>query len=269
MSDTQFTRRRRAAIQDFKRGLARWRFAALLAWEELFSPVRLTSLGIIWLIIQPLVWMIAMIVLIRPSVDLSAHLYPTYIASGVVLFTGLTTMIGGGAYVFSRERGRIKNVPLPLSLFVLKTVFLAGMEMLVALPIVIGAMVLTGVSVSETTLLAIPGLVLFFAFGSGATLALGTAAARYPSIVLMTRAAMRILLFITPVFWVPSVNVDLRFVVAHYNPLFHLIRVIRDPMLGLTPSLMSWAIASVTSMTALTVGLIIFVRFRERIAVWL
>jgi lipopolysaccharide transport system permease protein len=269
MPSVLFLRRRDAAIADFRRGFGRWRFAARLAWEDLFSRVRLTSLGVVWLVIQPLIWMLAMIVLIRPDVALQANLYPTYVASGVVLFTGLSTMLGGGAQVFTREKGRIQNVPLPLSLFAVKTLLLAGMEMLIALPIVLGAMAFSGSGAGFEVFMALPGLVLFFVFGLGATFVLGTAAARYPSVVLITQSVLRLMLFLTPIFWVPGPNQDARFLIAHYNPLYHLIRVVRDPLLGLSPGLLSYAVAGMTSIAALSLGFLFFARFRERIAVWL
>lgn len=269
MTATLFKRRFDAAITDFRKGFGRGRFAAGLAWESLFSRVRLTSLGIVWLVIQPLVWVLTMVVLVQPNIALQSNLYPAYVAAGVVLFTGLTTMLAGGAQVFTREKGRIQNVPLPLSLFAFKTVILASMEMLATLPIILGAMIFSAVAVSVSTLWILPGLALFFLFGLGAILILGTAAARYPSIVLITQSLLRMMLFVTPVFWVPGTDRDLRFLIAHYNPLYHLIRVVRDPLLGLAPGPLSYTIATITSIVTLVAGVIFFARFRERIAVWL
>jgi ABC-type polysaccharide/polyol phosphate export permease len=269
MTSAVFKRRRDAAIADFRKGLARWRFATQLAWDSLFSRVRLTSLGVVWLIIQPLIWMLAMIVLIQPNVSLPAHLYPTYVASGVVLFTGLTTMLGGGAQVFSREKGRIQNVPLPLSLFAFKTLILTAMEMLVTLPIVAGAMIYSNIALGPSALFVLPGLIIFFAFGFGATLILGTAAARYPSVILITQSLLRMLLFLTPIFWVPGVDQGIRYLIAHLNPLYHIISLVRDPLMGFMPSTLSYVIAGGTSFAVLIFGVIFFARFRERIAVWL
>jgi ABC-type polysaccharide/polyol phosphate export permease len=256
-------------MSDFRQGFANWSFAALLAWENLFSRVRFTSLGILWLVIQPLIWVLAMVVLIQPSIAQQAQIYPAYVASGVVLFTGLTSLLGGGAQTFTREKGRIQNVPLPLSLFVLKTLLLAVLEMLVAVPIVIGAMLYCDIEFDALTLHVLPGLMLLFTFGFGAILILGTAAARYPSIVLATQSLLRVLLFVTPVFWMPTATYDLRFIIAHYNPLFHLIRVVRDPLLGLSPGIFSYLVASATSSIVLIAGIFVFARYRGRIAIWL
>ena len=60
-----------------------------------------------------------------------------------------------------------------------------------------------------------------------------------------------------------------RIYLAYGNPFFHLIEIVRSPLLGSPPSIETvWAVLFITAFN-LIVTLVIFSRFRARIAYWL
>lgn len=263
------TSRFESAAADLSRAWGRWRFARTLALDEILSSVRLTAIGPLWIIVQPLVWMLAMVVLVRPGIAADTPYYALYVATGIILFNGFQTFVAGGAQMFTRERTRIQNVPLPLSLFALKNAFRVVIELGITLPIVLATMIYTASPVGVALWLVIPGMLLYFTFGLGVSLALGTISARLPGTALFAQTVMRMALFITPVFWMPDGASGPRNLIAHYNPLYHMLRIIRDPFFGHVPSSTNYIVAASVAVIALTVGLLIFGRFRGRIAVWL
>ena len=52
------------------------------------------------------------------------------------------------------------------------------------------------------------------------------------------------------------------------NPFFHLIEMVRAPLLGHLPPLMSYAAVALITVVNLLVASMFFVRFRSRIAYW-
>ena len=56
---------------------------------------------------------------------------------------------------------------------------------------------------------------------------------------------------------------------AHANPLFHLIEIVRAPLLGSLPSAQTVAAALAITAVNVLVTTSIFVRFRGRIAYWI
>ncbi len=57
--------------------------------------------------------------------------------------------------------------------------------------------------------------------------------------------------------------------IADYNPLYHFINLIRAPLLGETPALLSWMVASLMLIFGGALSLLLFARFRSRIAYWI
>lgn len=262
-------RRFSATLADFTGAASRWRLAWTLAKQELFSTLQLSKLGPLWLIIQPLLWMLAMIALLRPTQVAQQPIYALYVALGVIFYHGIQTFMTRGAQVFTREKGHILNVPLPLSVFVLKNAMLVLTEIAIASPIAVATMLVIGLPPSPVMLLAIPGLVIFLSFGVGLTLLLGTLAARIVDIVQAVQSAMRVLLFLTPVFWVPEGMHGVRHIFAYYNPLYYMLLVVRAPLMGVAPEPWQWLVALACALVALVAGIACFARFRERIPVWI
>lgn len=57
---------------------------------------------------------------------------------------------------------------------------------------------------------------------------------------------MVVAFFLTPVFWMPELAGAREFVLD-WNPFFHALEVLRRPLLGQAPSLMSWGVAAATA----------------------
>jgi len=256
-------------VRDFAGALSRGNLAFALAREDLGQKVQFSALGPLWLFIQPLLWMVAFVILLRPSEIAEQHSYALYVALGIVIFHSIQTMVGGGAQVFVRERNQILNVPLPLSLYVLKNLIVGALEIIITAPIVIGTMVFVPPQFGPAMLAAIPGFVILFSFVAGTTLALGTLTARLPDVGQMTQAAMRMLYFLTPVFWQPNSIGGVRHIFADVNPLYYILLVVRGPLMGEMPSVHEWVVATATAADALVIGIIVFARYRHRIAVWI
>jgi lipopolysaccharide transport system permease protein len=53
------------------------------------------------------------------------------------------------------------------------------------------------------------------------------------------------------------------------NPFYHLLEITRGPLLGQTPSATNWLVAVVMAVVGWIVALLVFGRYRRRIAYWL
>lgn len=253
---------------DMARALGHRQLIWALARNEVLAGTHLTVLGPVWLIIQPLLWMLAMFFLVQPTLRAEQLNYQLYIAIGVILYAAIQTFVTGGTQVFLRERGRILNVALPLSVFAYKNAARVALEMLITSPLILVTMVFYPPAPGPALLLVLPGMLILFVFGFGATLALGTVSARFADVAQMTHALMRVMLFVTPVFWLPDAT-NARLWIANLNPLYHLLAVVRDPMMGKVPPLVHYQVAVPFAIAALALGLLLFARFRGRIAVWI
>jgi ABC-type polysaccharide/polyol phosphate export permease len=117
-------------------------------------------------------------------------------------------------------------------------------------------------------LLALPGLALVLANGLWMSLLVGMLALRRRDAMPAVAAAMQIMMFVTPVFWPKDLlGPNLAFA-ADFNPFYHLVRVMRDPLLGVVPPVESWAWVGGTLAVGTTLTLWVYGRWRDRMPFW-
>jgi ABC-type polysaccharide/polyol phosphate export permease len=77
------------------------------------------------------------------------------------------------------------------------------------------------------------------------------------------------LFLLTPIMWQPESlrGAGLR-VIADANPLYHLVEVFREPLLGVAPEPVTWAVSGASTALSLAVGVYFYARYRRRVAFW-
>jgi ABC-2 type transport system permease protein len=76
-------------------------------------------------------------------------------------------------------------------------------------------------------------------------------------------------MFVTPIMW-PSNQLSGRsHYLVDYNPLYHYIEIVRDPLMGQPPSSWSWLMVGLSTVLGWALALALFARFRRRIPYWL
>ena len=135
------------------------------------------------------------------------------------------------------------------------------------LVIYFGIIVYFGIWPGLNGLLAIPGLMLVTINGALLTLLVGMVSARFRDIPQLIASIVQIVFFVTPIMWKPEL-LQHRTYIATLNPFFHMIELVRAPLLGSIPALQSYvAVLVITLINFVVVG-IFFARFRSRIAYW-
>jgi ABC-type polysaccharide/polyol phosphate export permease len=73
--------------------------------------------------------------------------------------------------------------------------------------------------------------------------------------------------FVSPVIWQPE-HVKFGGTVLALNPLYYMLSVVRDPLLGRPIAWPIWLIATCLTVLMVSVGALMYIRFRNRIAYW-
>jgi len=124
-----------------------------------------------------------------------------------------------------------------------------------------------GIWPGAVALLAIPGLLLVLLNGATATLFIGMMSARFRDVPQLINSVVQIVFFVTPIMWKPELLRSRTFI-ADFNPFYHLLEIVRAPLLGSLPSTKSYiAVLLITLVNVVIVGAF-FARFRSRISYW-
>jgi lipopolysaccharide transport system permease protein len=258
-----------SAWTDLRESLDRLRLVAWLGWRDASLPYQRAVIGPYWITLHVAIWSFGIGYMLRGQLGAGYAYYPVYITLGVSLFTILTTFLSDGSRALTRNANLIINVPNPISIHVLRLTARAIVELGFSLPIVVLAMLFTGMPLFLTGVLAIPGLILLLIFGFGCSLFLSCAAIRMPDLPFLIRAMMRFLLFFTPVFWIPDRSSHLRGLLVDLNPFYHFLTIVRDPILGHVPALNHYLVALGCAAVTAFAGLVVFGFMRKRVTIWL
>jgi ABC-type polysaccharide/polyol phosphate export permease len=124
-------------------------------------------------------------------------------------------------------------------------------------------------SLSLNILLFIPGLLIVAVNGAWMAMLLGMISARFRDIPPLIGNLVQVMLFITPIFWSPSQLGGKGQYFVDLNYLYHLVDILRSPLLGNKPALLSYVVIIVGAIVGWAITFMIYARFRRRIAFWL
>ena len=180
-------------------------------------------------------------------------------------------MITDGCTAFISAESIIKQTNLPLSVHVYRTVWCNLLIFLHNSAIFVVVAILFSIWPGWTGLLALPGLVLLCLNSIWVGLLLGIVSARFRDVPPIVASLVRILFFVTPIIWMPELMPERALMLAlvlDFNPFFHFVELVRAPLLGQTPGLVSWLAASGITLGGWLLAFELLRRYRRRIAYW-
>ena len=244
--------------------------AVMLASHHIRSRYRRSVIGPFWLTISMGV-MIACIGLVFGGIfNTPMDEYLPFLAAGIILWTFITGTINEGCTAFVSAEGMIKQLPIPLFVHVLRVVWnnvLMLAHHIVILPLVFLVM---GKSVSLIALLAIPGFVLVVLCLSWLAFFFAIICTRYRDLPQIVASVLQVGFYFTPVIWMPALLPErLGAAILDWNPFFHVLELLRAPLLGSAPGITSWLVVGAIIILGWGLTLLLFARVKHRIAYWL
>ena len=257
----------RNALNDFRSGLALWQLWGRLGWNDILARYRRSILGPFWLTLSTAIMVISLGLLYAQLFQTPIHDLMPFLCIGLLIWNFMSSFILEGGTLFVGAESYIKQVRLPYFLYVYRSAWSKLIILAHNIVIYFALLLYFQIWPGAVSLLAIPGLIIVIINGALANLFIGMASARFRDIPQLINSVVQIMFFITPIMWKPELLKGRTFI-ADYNPFFHLLEVVRAPLLGLIPSATSYfAVLLITLMNLLIVGMF-FARFRSRISYW-
>ena len=102
------------------------------------------------------------------------------------------------------------------------------------------------------------------------SLVLGIICTRFRDLTQIVSSLLQVAFYVTPIIWMPKLlPARASVMLLDPNPFYHLIEVIRDPILGVAPSYLNWAVSGGLAVFGWLLAIIAFNKYRARIAYWL
>lgn len=256
-----------AAWSDMIAGLASWRLWVRLGWNDILQRYRRSILGPFWLTASMAIMIVALGVLYAGLFKTPVEDFLPFLCVGLLVWTLLASFLTEGGTLFTGSESYIKQIRLPFSVYVYRSTWSKLIIFFHNSIIYFGVLLYFGIWPGVVGLLAIPGLIVVVANGAFANLCIGIISARFRDVPPLIASVVQIVFFVTPIFWKPELLKGREYI-TDLNPFFHLLEIVRAPLLGGMPSAKSWfAVAFITLINIVVTGAF-FSRFRSRIPYW-
>ena len=256
-----------AAFSDLRNGLALWPLWLRLGWNDILQRYRRSMLGPFWLTASMAIMVISLGVLYAELFNTPIHDFLPYLCVGLLVWNLVSSFLTEGGALFTGAESYIKQIRLPYSVYVLRSSWSKLIIFAHNFVIYFGILLYFWIWPGTVALLAIPGLLLVLLNGAAATLFIGMVSARFRDVPQLINSVVQIVFFVTPIMWKPELLRNRTFI-ADFNPFYHLLEIVRAPLLGSLPSVKSYiAVLLMTLVNVVIVGAF-FARFRSRISYW-
>jgi len=277
------------AFADIRTGLANRQLWAHLGWQDIKQRYRRSVLGPLWITIGMGVTALGIGLLYGLLFHNDPRTFLPYVTVGFIVWNFISGSLLEGMDTFISNEGLIKHLPAPLSVYVLRTIWrqtLMLLHNLVVYVLVVGIFFFsvdhpyrmsdngTGTlhpGLGWTMLLALPGFVLIAVNGAWVSMLLGIISTRYRDIPQVINAIIQLLFYGTPIVWSIDTlgdHADTARVVLEWNPLYHLVQVMRAPLVGQQIELLSWIVCIAMAVVGWGLALVAMKNYRARISYW-
>ncbi len=257
-----------ALAWDLRRSLALTPYWMKLAYGQVRGKYHRLALGLLW---HPLGF--ALVVSLISYVfgalfGRETYFFLPYLAAGFAVWGFVTGCITGGVTAFTSNQRHILSRKTPLAMFAWKAVGVAAIGFLLEIPFFFIACAYVGRPVEPVALMTLPGAALLLWNGLWVSLFFGVAVTRFRDLGELTQSALRVLFLVTPIIW--SIDINPRIAnVSQWNPFYHVVELIRAPLLGSMPSLDSYLIVGGIALAGTVLTLPLFAMSIRRIPYWL
>ncbi len=256
------------AWRDLVDGIASWPLWLLLGWQDIRQRYRRSLLGPFWLTMSMAVLIATLGFLFTNLWKTDPSEYLPFLTAGLIAWAFLSGAITDGCSAFIGAEGYIKQVRLPLSAFTHRTVWRNLIIFFHNLLAYVLVLVIFRMTPGLEALWVLPGLFLLGLNATWLSLWCGLVSARFRDVPQIVNALLQPAFYITPIIWMPDLVPD-RFLLVQSNPFYHLIELVRAPLLGASPALLSWQVAATTALGGWGVTFLFLRSFRSRVAYWL
>lgn len=255
------------ALKDLKDGVAGVHIWAMLGWQEIRQRYRRSVMGPFWLTISTGLMVAGMGPLYGKLFGQDLGTYFPYLAVSFVVWMLMSNLINDCSNAFINAEGFIKQIKLPLSVHILRAIW-KNLLMFAHNLVIIALIYLFYPLEVGWHLLQIPlGLLLIAINALWFGILVGLFCARFRDIPLIVSSVVQIAFFLTPVMWKAEM-LGKYIWAAHINPLYHFIEIVRAPLASGGASALTWTVVLGITLAGYAMMIVVFSRFRARIAYW-
>jgi ABC-type polysaccharide/polyol phosphate export permease len=241
------------------------------SWLDVIVKYRRTSLGLIWMMLPPFVFMVLLGSTYSQLMGYETSKYLPFLGLGYLLWRIIIQTISESTSVFRNHKSFIYDGRMRLTDYLLRIIAKALFYFIGSLPIIVGVFIWSP-QVSVWPMLSLVFTLPVFLIGMlwlSAHLALF--GARYPDTAEFTNTILIFAFLVTPILWYPEQAHGGRVlhVITMVNPAAHLIEFVREPMLGTMPSMYTLMYVACYTIIGGVSTFFLYRRYSRYVPIWI
>lgn len=258
------------ALIDLVEALNKIHLALMLGWQDIKQRYRRSKLGPFWLTISMGVMITMIGIIFGQALALPLRDYLPHVACGIIFWNFISSGVNEGSSSFINSAGMIRQLALPLALYPIrilwKNIVVLGHNAVI-IPLVL---VVVGKPINFNLLWLIPGFILLVLNIFWLSVLLGVFCTRFRDMPPIVASLVQVFFYLTPILWMPhTVNARVSSWIVNVNPAYHLLELVRAPILGYCPSMLSWLVVIGLFVFGSLITLWFFGSYKKRIAYWI
>jgi ABC-type polysaccharide/polyol phosphate export permease len=239
----------------------------MLGWDDIRQRYRRSVLGPFWITLSMGVFIMLLGVIYARLFKMDVATYLPYLSAGFIGWGFISQSTNEACRAFQEGERILKQIKLPYGVYVLRVLWRNVIIFLHTIIIFVPVAIIFNVQPTWYTFLALPGLVLIYINQVWVSLLLAIVCSRYRDITPIVATIVQIMMFVTPIMWVRESLGESAWI-ADINPVHHLLELIRAPLLGYPPAMLSWLVAITTAVVGTGLALALLVRASRRLVFW-
>ena len=251
----------------FSESIRLWRVWLWLSRQDIKSKYRGSILGPFWLVLN-LTLLISFLSYVYSQVfNVESEKYIPYLASGFIAWWYISNTLNDFCFTYTSASSLVRNYNFPLGVHVLRTLAKNIFLMFHNVIVYVAILFIYPVHLKYTSFYVIPGFVLDSIILFELGLILSLLSARFRDLPHIISNITSVVMFITPIMFYRDSLVR-KSVLVDNNLFFHMIEVIRAPMLGQRIVLNSWEYLIFTGIIFFVLSYFLMKRYGSRVAYW-
>lgn len=252
--------------QDIKQSLQRPALWLYLSWMDIVSRYRRTAIGPFWLVLSTFINITALGFVGASIFHYDLREFFPYIAAGMVSWSYLSTLIIEGCTVYVINAYTIQNLPTLLFSCALR-VFVRNTIVLMHNLLVVVLLTFFTIGLNWNIFLILPAFLICALTSVSITIILGMGCARFRDVTQIVNSLLSVVVFVTPIIWKKEL-LGSRVILADINPFTHYVEILRAPLIGQPPSMISLTFCIIFTSCLMVAAVFLLNKFRHRVPFW-
>jgi lipopolysaccharide transport system permease protein len=224
-------------ISEVTRSVGLWRIWVRLGIQDVRMRFRRSAIGLGWVFLNLAIMVLAIGFIYSNLFGQDMRVFIPYLTISLVAWGYLTNSIVEGGNAFTSSEGYIKQISLPIYVYVLRFFVSITLVAAISLIVYIVIAIMYSVPLQLGMLWVVPGILILMLTSLLLITIFAYINARFRDAAHLASVGMQVLFYMTPVIF-PAELLRQRHldIVVDANPLFHLLQVVRVPLLASAPA---------------------------------